>query len=134
MPEAGMIPIPRKLSAKGVTDMLRLSDGRMSGTAGGTIVLHISPESAIPKSPFGVIQNGDRIVFDVENRVLQLDIEESELRDRIVQRKQEVTNSETSTWKARKTRRGYRGLYERTVNQAHQGADFDFLTATGPDV
>ncbi|KAF5016071.1 hypothetical protein F66182_12365, partial [Fusarium sp. NRRL 66182] len=67
MPEAGMIPIPRKLAARGVTDMLRISDGRMSGTAGGTIILHVSPESAIPNSPFGVIQTGDTIICDVAN-------------------------------------------------------------------
>lgn len=130
MPEAGMIPLPRKLAAKGVTDMLRLSDGRMSGTAGGTIVLHISPEAAVPESPLGVIETGDLIVFDAEKRILKLDIEDSELRERIARRKQLVLNGQ-STWTEREKRRGYRGLYERTVNQAHEGADFDFLTATG---
>jgi dihydroxy-acid dehydratase len=79
MPEAGMIPIPRKLAAQGVTDMLRISDGRMSGTAGGTIILHVSPESAIPNSPFGVIEAGDIIICDIENRLLQLDISDEEL-------------------------------------------------------
>lgn len=130
MPEAGMIPLPRKLAAQGVTDMLRLSDGRMSGTAGGTIVLHISPESAIPESPFGVIETGDLIIFDAEKRILRLDVDETEMQNRIFQRKQQQ-RSEGSSWKERDTRRGYRGLYERCVNQAHKGADFDFLTATG---
>lgn len=130
MPEAGMIPLPRKLAAKGVTDMLRLSDGRMSGTAGGTIVLHISPEAAVPESPLGVIETGDLIVFDAEKRILKLDIEDSALQERIARRKQLVLNGQ-STWTEREKRRGYRGLYERTVNQAHEGADFDFLTATG---
>ncbi|RAH63583.1 putative dihydroxy-acid dehydratase, partial [Aspergillus piperis CBS 112811] len=131
MPEAGMIPIPRKLAAQGVSDMLRISDGRMSGTAGGTIILHISPESAVPESPFGVIKTGDMIVCDVEARLLQLDISEEELQERIKQRKQALTESEESTWRKRQHTRGYRGLYEREVNQAHLGADFGFLTANG---
>lgn len=131
MPEAGMIPIPRKLAARGVTDMLRISDGRMSGTAGGTIVLHVSPESAIPDSPFGVIQTGDLIEFDAKRRILRLDVDSTELQSRIVQRKQLSEEHGTLPWKDRETRRGYRGLYERTVNQAHEGADFAFLTATG---
>ncbi|PLB53666.1 dihydroxy-acid dehydratase [Aspergillus steynii IBT 23096] len=135
MPEAGMIPIPRKLAAQGVTDMLRISDGRMSGTAGGTIVLHISPESAIPDSPFGVVQSGDMIVCDVESRKLELQISEEELKARIAARKLKLSSTgareDPSPWVQRQTRRGYRGLYERTVNQAHEGADFSFLTATG---
>ncbi|GKZ86284.1 hypothetical protein AnigIFM56816_001336 [Aspergillus niger] len=134
MPEAGMIPIPRKLAVQGVTDMLRISDGRMSGTAGGTIILHVSPESAVPESPFGVVRTGDMIVCDVEARLLQLDISEEELQDRIRQRKQAVTESEDSAWRKRRYQRGYRGLYEREVNQAHLGADFEFLTANGPVV
>lgn len=135
MPEAGMIPIPRKLAAQGVTDMLRISDGRMSGTAGGTIVLHISPESAVPDSPFGVVQSGDVIVCDGEDRKLELQIPENELKARIAARKLTLSSTdvsgEPSSWVQRQTRRGYRGLYERTVNQAHEGADFNFLTATG---
>ncbi|GAB1198732.1 hypothetical protein APSETT444_008061 [Aspergillus pseudonomiae] len=133
MPEAGMIPIPRKLAAQGVTDMLRISDGRMSGTAGGTIVLHVSPESAVPDSPFGVIETGDTIVCDVENRVIRLDISDEELQSRIAQRRRSMSEDESSTWNERRTRRGYRGLYEREVNQAHEGADFHFLTAKGPN-
>ncbi|KAJ5450407.1 dihydroxy-acid dehydratase [Penicillium daleae] len=131
MPEAGMIPIPRKLAVRGVTDMLRISDGRMSGTAGGTIVLHVSPESAIPDSPFGVIQTGDIIEFNAERRILRLDVDSAELLARLAQRKLQIEGDGGSTWKDRETRRGYRGLYERTVNQAHEGADFAFLTATG---
>ncbi|KAJ5363717.1 dihydroxy-acid and 6-phosphogluconate dehydratase [Penicillium cataractarum] len=136
MPEAGMIPIPRKLAAQGVTDMLRLSDGRMSGTAGGTILLHVSPESGIPDSPFGVVQNGDEIQLDLTKRSLELLISEEELHQRITLRKERLTaaneGEQPSVWLERKSRRGYRGLYERTVNQSHEGADFDFLTATGP--
>ncbi|KAI9374564.1 dihydroxy-acid/6-phosphogluconate dehydratase [Aspergillus egyptiacus] len=125
MPEAGLLPIPRKLAAAGVKDMLRISDGRMSGTAGGTIVLHISPESALPESPFGVVQTGDRITCDVENRKLQLEISDEELKARIDARKAVMSEE------ARPRRRGYRGLYERSVNQAQDGADFDFLAADG---
>ncbi|KAE8373987.1 dihydroxy-acid/6-phosphogluconate dehydratase [Aspergillus bertholletiae] len=132
MPEAGMIPIPRKLAAQGITDMLRISDGRMSGTAGGTIVLHVSPESAVPDSPFGVIQTGDTIMCDVEKRVIRLEISNEELQSRIAQRRRITSEDESSTWNERVTRRGYRGLYEREVNQAHEGADFNFLTAKGP--
>ncbi|OKL59911.1 hypothetical protein UA08_04913 [Talaromyces atroroseus] len=132
MPEAGLIPIPRKLAAQGVTDMLRISDGRMSGTAGGTIILHVSPESAIPDSPFGVIETGDIIVCDVENRLLRLDIGDEDLQRRIAERRQKLETGTDSAWNARSARRGYRGLYEREVNQAHDGADFSFLTARGP--
>ncbi|KAJ9396337.1 hypothetical protein DTO282F9_6772 [Paecilomyces variotii] len=130
MPEAGLIPIPRKLGASGVKDMLRLSDGRMSGTAGGTIVLHISPESALPDSPFGVVQTGDIITCNVEKRVLHLDISDDELKARIEERKRSISSSGVLSERSRK--RGYRGLYERSVNQAEEGVDFDFLTAAGP--
>ncbi|KAJ9299495.1 hypothetical protein DTO217A2_8160 [Paecilomyces variotii] len=130
MPEAGLIPIPRKLGASGVKDMLRLSDGRMSGTAGGTIVLHISPESALPESPFGVVQTGDIITCNVEKRVLHLDISDDELKARIEERKRSISSSGVLSERSRK--RGYRGLYERSVNQAEEGVDFDFLTAAGP--
>ncbi|KAL4932985.1 dihydroxyacid dehydratase [Aspergillus undulatus] len=126
MPEAGMIPIPRKLAEKGVTDMLRISDGRMSGTAGGTIVLHVSPESAVKDSVFGVVRTGDVVVFDAEERVLRVDVDDSELGRRVEERKRGAARE------SRKGKgRGYRGLYEREVNQAHEGADFGFLTADG---
>lgn len=131
MPEAGLIPIPRKLGAKGVKDMLRLSDGRMSGTAGGTIVLHISPESELPDSPFGVVQTGDIITCDLERRILQLEISDEELKARIAERKKALSSSGVLSERSRK--RGYRGLYERSVNQAEEGVDFDFLTAAGPE-
>ncbi|KAJ7253404.1 dihydroxy-acid dehydratase [Mycena haematopus] len=126
MPEA-VIPIPRKLGAIGVQDMLRLSDGRMSGTAGGTNVLHISPESVVPGSVFGVVRDGDVIRCDVENRVIRLDIPDEEIARRIAD-----SNNANSTKDKRGKTRGYRGLYERSVNQAERGADFDFLTAAGP--
>ncbi|KAL6249160.1 hypothetical protein RBB50_004223 [Rhinocladiella similis] len=142
MPEAGLIPIPQKLGRKGVLDMLRISDGRMSGTAGGTITLHISPESADLDSVFGIVRTGDKIVCDVERRILSLDVEEEEIARRIVERKQrahgqtkEKASSDTTRdepWIERRDRRGYRGLYQREVNQSHLGCDFDFLTAKGP--
>jgi dihydroxy-acid dehydratase len=137
MPEAGLIPIPRKLSRQGVTDMLRISDGRMSGTAGGTIVLHISPESALPESVLGVVEDGDMITCDVETRTLRLDVESDEIKRRLDKRRRlllggEGVQAQPSVLSERATKRGYRGLYERTVNQAHEGADFDFLAASGP--
>ena len=132
MPEAGLIPIPQKLAKAGVTDMLRLSDGRMSGTAGGTIILHISPESVVPTSVFGVVRDGDIIACDVENRILRLDISDEEIERRVEERKKTLSVDGKAVWEARKTRRGYKGLYERSVNQAEDGADFDFLTCLGP--
>lgn len=133
MPEAGLIPIPRKLAEKGVTDMLRLSDGRMSGTAGGTICLHISPEAADPESVLGVIQSGDMITCDINKRLIHLDVPDEEIKSRVEARRA-VLLAEDSTvpWKARENMRGYRGLYLREALQAEQGADFDFLTAAGP--
>lgn len=139
MPEAGLIPIPRKLGAQGVTDMLRISDGRMSGTAGGSIVLHVSPESADPAAVFGIVQDGDVISIDVEARTISLDVDDDEIAERISYRKATIkhglkqdtsgTNGRDNAWSDRATMRGYRGLYERHVNQAHLGCDFDFLVA-----
>ena len=135
MPEAGVIPIPRKLGALGVKDMLRMSDGRMSGTAGGTIVLHISPESAVLDSPFGIVQDGDIIECDVEKRHLKLNISSEEIQRRVTARKEKAeVDTSGQTLRGVKTdarKRGYRALYERCVNQAEDGADFDFLTAAG---
>ncbi|RMD43975.1 hypothetical protein DV735_g1086, partial [Chaetothyriales sp. CBS 134920] len=129
MPEAGLIPIPRKLAVHGgVTDMLRISDGRMSGTAGGTVVLHVSPESARLDSVLGIVQNGDVIVCDVDARRLTLDVPDDEIKRRIELRSQ---SAEAVALQERSRQRGYRGLYERHVNQAHRGCDFDFLTAQG---
>lgn len=124
MPEAGMIPIPRKLAKEGVLDMLRLSDGRMSGTAGGTIGLHISPEAADPNSVLGIVRDGDVITCDVSKRLLHVDITDEEIASRVAQR----TESAMETWNQRRDARGYAGLYARSVNQAEHGADFDFLT------
>jgi dihydroxy-acid dehydratase len=132
MPEAGLIPIPRKLAAQGVLDMLRISDGRMSGTAGGTIVLHVSPEGADPGSVLGVVRDGDVVVCDAEKRVLNLEVGEGEIRDRIERRRREMVGKNGEPWVAREKARGYHGLYMREVNQAEHGVDFVFLTADGP--
>ncbi|KAI0149859.1 dihydroxy-acid and 6-phosphogluconate dehydratase [Hypoxylon sp. NC0597] len=130
MPEAGLVPIPRKLAALGVGDMLRISDGRMSGTAGGTIVLHISPEAADPESVLGIVRDGDVITCDVKQRLLRVEISDEEIERRREDRRDGVSkNGSEHPWKAREKMRGYRGLYMRSVNQADQGADFDFLRA-----
>ncbi|KAI9164019.1 dihydroxy-acid dehydratase [Paramyrothecium foliicola] len=131
MPEAGMIPIPRKLASQGVLDMLRISDGRMSGTAGGTIALHISPEAADPSSVLGILRDGDSITCDIEKRQLSVNLSDEEIASRIKERQAKM-QTETNSWSAREGMRGYRGLYMRSVNQAQNGADFDFLTAEGP--
>ena len=119
MPEAGYIPIPKKLARNGVKDMVRISDGRMSGTAFGTIVLHASPESAIG-GPLALVENGDLITLDVPNRLLTLNVEEAELERRRACLKPPVDPT---------TLRGYLRLYHEQVNQAEKGCDFDFMTA-----
>lgn len=136
MPEAGLLPIPRKLAARGVKDMLRISDGRMSGTAGGTVVLHVSPEAALPGSVFGVVRSGDVIVLDAERRVLEVEVSGEEIGRRIAERRERLEGGPGAGARGpsevrRKPTRGYRGLYERCVNQAEEGVDFDFLTAGG---
>ncbi len=115
MPEAGYIPIPRKLARAGVKDMLRLSDARMSGTAFGTIVLHITPEAAIG-GPLGVVQTGDRIRLDAEARRLDLLVDDAEL----ARRQAAWTPPSPSP------ARGYAWLYHHHVLQADEGCDFDF--------
>jgi dihydroxy-acid dehydratase len=121
MPEAGYIPIPRKLARAGVKDMVRLSDGRMSGTAFGTIVLHITPESAVG-GPLAQVRNGDRIRLSVSRRELTLLVADEELARRA--REQPVTPPQAD--------RGYRKLFLQSVLQADQGVDFDFLRGTVP--
>ena len=120
MPEAGYIPIPRKLAQQGVKDMLRISDARMSGTAFGSIVLHVAPESAIG-GPLALVKSGDRIRLDVPRRRLELLVDEAELTAR---RKQWRAPDKTAG-----DDRGYRKLFLDTVQQADRGCDFDFLAA-----
>ncbi len=116
MPEAGYLPIPKKLARKGVKDMVRISDGRMSGTAAGTIVLHVTPESAIG-GPLAWVRSGDRIRLDVSAREIALLVSDAELTRR--QKESPVT--------APTAPRGYLKLFLETVTQADQGVDFDFL-------
>jgi dihydroxy-acid dehydratase len=118
MPEAGYIPIPKKLARQGVKDMVRMSDARMSGTAFGTIILHISPESAVG-GPLAVVRDGDRIRLDASARTLDLMITEDEIKSRLAELppREEVEAD----------KRGYRKLYIDTVMQAEDGCDFDFL-------
>jgi dihydroxy-acid dehydratase len=118
MPEAGYIPIPRKLGRASVKDIVRISDGRMSGTAFGTIVLHVTPESAIG-GPLAYVQNGDRIRLSVANREIALLVSDDELAQRAKAALVIVPTAE----------RGYRKLFLQTVTQADQGVDFDFLRA-----
>ncbi|BBQ00450.1 dihydroxy-acid dehydratase [Burkholderia sp. SFA1] len=119
MPEAGYIPIPRKLATAGVKDMVRISDGRMSGTAFGTIVLHVTPESAVG-GPLAYVQSGDRIRLSVAKREISLLVSDDELAARAARHPVTVPKAE----------RGYRKLFFDTVTQADQGVDFDFLRAT----
>ncbi len=118
MPEAGYIPIPKKLARQGVKDMVRMSDARMSGTAFGTIVLHISPESAVG-GPLAVVRDGDRIRLDATNRTLDLLISDDEMDSRVAALPPRQV--------AELDKRGYRKLYIDTVMQAEHGCDFDFL-------
>lgn len=116
MPEVGSMALPKKLIEKGITDLVRISDARMSGTAFGTVFLHVSPESAIG-GPLAFVQNGDMITVDVPNKKLNLDISEEEMEAR------------RKNWKPLDLGyvRGYAKMYIESVNQAHLGADFDFL-------
>jgi len=118
MPEAGYLPIPSRLARQGVKDMVRLSDARMSGTAFGTIVLHISPEASVG-GPLSKVQNGDRIRLSVKARRLDLLVDDAELAKR-----EPVTD-------AAEAHRGYKKLYADHVLQAHEGCDFDFLLGKG---
>jgi dihydroxy-acid dehydratase len=115
MPESGFLPIPKKLAQAGVKDMLRISDARMSGTAFGTVVLHVAPEAAAG-GPLALVQTGDMIELSVAAKRLDLDVLEQELsRRRKLLRPLEAP------------RRGHRALYRRSVLQAPDGCDFDFL-------
>ncbi|HEX4763589.1 MAG TPA: IlvD/Edd family dehydratase [Usitatibacter sp.] len=116
MPEAGYLPIPKKLARAGVKDMVRISDGRMSGTAAGTIVLHVTPESAVG-GPLAWVQTGDRIRLDVDNRELALLVSDEELAKRRAARPVHEPRAE----------RGYLKLFLENVTQADQGVDFEFL-------
>ena len=116
MAEVGNMALPKKILEQGITDMVRISDGRMSGTGFGTVVLHISPEAA-DGGTLGLVQNGDLVTLDARNRTLQLEVSEQELAVR------------KAAWKQTEKiqTRGYVHLYQTHVEQAHLGADMDFL-------
>jgi dihydroxy-acid dehydratase len=117
MPEAGYLPIPSKLARAGVKDMVRISDARMSGTAYGTIVLHVAPEAAVG-GPLAAVRNGDRIRLSVSNKRIELLVDEAEIKRRL------------AGWTPPpEPARGYAALYRKTVLQAPEGCDLDFLTA-----
>jgi dihydroxy-acid dehydratase len=118
MPEAGYLPIPKKLAQAGVKDMVRISDARMSGTAFGTIVLHVAPEAAVG-GPLAAVRNGDRIRLSIKDKRIDLLVEEAEIRRRLAGVKPPPL-----------PRRGYGALYQRSVQQAPLGCDFDFLTGS----
>ena len=121
MPEWGQLPIPKKILAQGVRDMLRISDARMSGTSYGACVLHVAPES-FAGGPLAFVRDGDVIELDVAERRLQLKIRDAELARR------------RAEWKMPPPRfeRGYGALYQQHITQADQGCDFDFLEGTAP--
>lgn len=124
MPEAGYLPIPMKLARAGVKDMVRISDARMSGTAFGTIVLHIAPEASVG-GPLAWVQSGDQIMLDVPRRRLELLVDEAEFSRRRA--------AWETTPRRELPRRGYARLYETAVLQADEGCDFDFLRRNGQD-
>ena len=121
MPEAGYLPIPKKLAQAGVKDMVRISDARMSGTAFGSIVLHVAPEAAVG-GPLAAVRDGDRIRLSVESKRIDLLVDDTEIRRRL----------EDFSRRPRRraaTRRSTAGR----VTQAPEGCDFDFLTEASPD-
>jgi dihydroxy-acid dehydratase len=122
MPEAGYLPIPKKLAQAGVKDMVRISDGRMSGTAFGSIVLHVAPEAAVG-GPLAAVRDGDRIRLSIANKRIDLLVEPDEIAHRLEGFQPPPAPA-----------RGYKALYRRTVTQAPEGCDFDFLIDEAPSV
>jgi dihydroxy-acid dehydratase len=122
MPEYGMLPLPGRLLAAGVRDLVRVSDARMSGTSFGACVLHVAPESFVG-GPLALVRTGDLITLDVPNRVLRLEVDDAELDRR------------RALWVAPEARfgRGYGSLYAAHITQADEGCDFDFLARPGVD-
>jgi dihydroxy-acid dehydratase len=116
MPEWGMLPIPKKLVKRGVRDMLRISDARMSGTSYGACVLHVAPESFVG-GPLALVRNGDTISVDVDARRISLDVPDAEL----AKRRAALRPPE------RRYERGYGWMFSQHIRQANEGCDFDFL-------
>lgn len=124
MPEVANMPLPKKLLERGVRDMVRICDGRMSGTAYGTVVLHVSPEAAAG-GPLGLIRTGDHVTLDVPARRLEIEIDERELATR--------SPAPAAARAFASPSRGWESLYVRTVQQANTGADLDFLVGASGD-
>jgi dihydroxy-acid dehydratase len=118
MPEAGYLPIPKKLAQKGVKDMVRISDARMSGTAFGTIVLHVTPDAA-SGGPLGLVKTGDRIRLSVKNRRIELLVDDAELKKRAA----------AAPTRMKMPERGYSKLFAEQITGADEGCDFRFLVA-----
>jgi dihydroxy-acid dehydratase len=120
MPEWGMLPIPKKLLKQGVRDMIRISDGRMSGTSYGACILHVAPESFVG-GPLAFVQTGDEIEIDVPARKIHLHVSDEEMARR------------KAAWKAPapKYPRGYGAMFSEHIGQADDGCDFDFLSKPG---
>jgi dihydroxy-acid dehydratase len=118
-PEVGNMPLPKKLLEAGITDMVRISDARMSGTGFGTCVLHVSPESAAG-GPLGVVQTGDMIVLDAQTRQISVELSDEVLAERMAHFQPQVAHST----------RGWEALYIQHVMGADRGADLDFLTGS----
>jgi dihydroxy-acid dehydratase len=116
-----MLPMPKKLIKQGVKDMVRISDGRMSGTSYGTCILHVAPEAYVG-GPLALVRTGDLIELDSEKKVLNLKISEGEFKKR------------KQAWKRPpiKFERSYGAIFSRHVKQANEGCDFDFLEGTAP--
>jgi dihydroxyacid dehydratase/phosphogluconate dehydratase len=125
MAEVGNMPLPAKVLRKGISDMVRISDARMSGTAFGTVILHVAPEAAVG-GPLALVQNGDFIELDVVARRLHLDISDAEL-----QRRRDLWQPPGAPPDAHTG--GYSNLYVKHVMQADKGADFDFLVGCRGD-
>ncbi|MEU0816757.1 dihydroxy-acid dehydratase domain-containing protein [Streptomyces mirabilis] len=121
MPEIGNLPIPAKMLRRGVSDMVRISDARMSGTAFGTVVLHVAPESAVG-GPLSLVRDGDRIALDVDRRRLDLIVDDAEL----------AARAAAAAPPDDAPRSGYEFLHHRHVLQADRGADLDFLVGRRP--
>jgi len=126
MPEVANTPLPPKLLKQGVRDMVRISDGRMSGTAYGTVVLHVAPEAASPGSLLALVQDGDLISLDVPNRRLELLVDAAELEAR------KPAYREVSSFA--KADRGWQKLYIEHVQGADTGADLDFLVGSSGSI
>jgi dihydroxy-acid dehydratase len=124
MPEVGNMPLPRKLLEQGVRDMVRISDARMSGTAYGTVILHVAPEAAAG-GPLAYIRTGDIVTLDVESRSLNFDVSPEELGARV--------ESAASVAAYAAPTRGWTRLYVDHVMQADTGADLDFLVGSSGD-